>query len=664
MDLITLEMKFISCKKAKEALGTLQSMQRDSFGPKTKETIESAQGLEVDIKHLTVLQLKRILILLLKDNQLLATDYVDMNNVTVPLFLEAFPKILDSIGMKSAKAQKLYVVGGVTGYIASRFLKDTRGLIQIQNDTQFDFDLDRLDENSLVILDSDVTEALYPTSGQKGQGPQDSVPIATGDKRTALNDTLFTNEEPVGTKPKMDGMVDKEEAVKIFQDWDELKEDPIKEDMVGRLHEFYNQQIQNVSEKFSQQIAMMESALKKKSEEAKRIRDVAEEEEMVTKTRLEEARKALQEAQLHRNDDARIILQLKQSLREKSENQKEIQTQLPPPQIEPKSHSEIAVKASASAFMDVEEASSETIDSEKGDRYQGQTQITRPMISTIKPATIGKFGIKVWTEENSLLDHMAQVAIGLEVAAESGHTTLSVQTSLIYQSLPARCQWTRSYIKEEKTLQGIIRKIVTLLEGGKELQLHAFMKIQRRRNEPLLEFFTKIRRIYGFSVGKEEKDLAKDNAAVSFMVQKMMEAMDESTSHEFTKRIEGDLEDGTLTFNKIADAIIRITRLSMKDNLSTGIMAQVKAKQVEKCAKCNRKGHSTVNCWKDIVCPKCHIQGHPGERCRQFPTEGQQREVATEGRRCFECKQRGHLKANCPNRPDQEIKDHSKWQNK
>lgn len=318
----------------------------------------------------------------------------------------------------------------------------------------------------------------------------------------------------------------------------------------------------------------------------------------------------------------------------------------------------MAVKASVSAFMDYEEASSETLYSERSVKNPGHD--ARPMKSSIKPATIGKFGIKMWTEENSLLDHMAQVAIGLEVAAESGHTSLSVQTSLIYQ----RCQWTRSYIKEETTLQGIIRKIVTLLEGGKELQLHAFMKIQRRRNEPLLEFFTKIRRIYGFSVGKEEKDLAKDSAAVSFMVQKMMEAMDESTSHEFTKRIEGDLEDGTLTFNKIADPIIRITRLSMKDNLSTGIMAQVKAKQVDKCGKCNRTGHSTVNCWKDIVCPKCHIQGHPGERCRQFPTEGQQREVVTEGRRaprCFMCKERGHLKANCPNR---EIKDHSKWQNK
>lgn len=310
-------MKFISCKKAKEALGTLQSMQGDSFGPKIKETIDSAQCLEVDIKHLTVLQLKRILILLLKENQLLATDFVDMNNVTVAVFLDAFPKILDAIGVNNAKAQKLYVVGGLNGYISSRFLKETRGLVQIQNDTQFDFNLDRLEENCLVILDSDVTEALYPTPSQS---TEDSVPIVTGDKRIALNDTIFTNQEPLGTKPKMDGMVDKAEAVKVFQDWDVLKEDPIKEDMVARLHEFYNQRIQDVSEKFSQQIALMESALKQKSNEAKEFRDIAEEEELVTKTRLEETTKALEEAQLHRNDDAKVILRLKQSLREMSEN--------------------------------------------------------------------------------------------------------------------------------------------------------------------------------------------------------------------------------------------------------------------------------------------------------------------------------------------------------
>ena len=283
----------------------------------------------------------------------------------------------------------------------------------------------------------------------------------------------------------------------------------------------------------------------------------------------------------------------------------------------------------------------------------GQTHV-----SQVKPATIGKFGIKVWSEDNILLDHMAQVHIGLEVASESGHGSLSVQKSLIYQSLPAKCHWTRSYVADENTVEGIIRKIVTLLEGGRELQLHAFMKIQRKRSEPLLEFFTKIRRIYGFSVGKKDSELASDAAAVSLMVQKMVEAMEESTAQEFTKRIETDLEAGNLTFGKIADAIIRITRLAMKSNMTSGILAHVKSGQPKRCGNCNKKGHDAVNCWKDIICTKCNTQGHPAERCRKFTKQGEKRETDTDGRICFGCKEKGHIRPDCPHR---EANDHSKW---
>ena len=542
-------------------------------------------------------------------------------------------------------------------------------MAEIQNDTEFDYSMDKLDNESLVILDSDITDILFPS--QQG-GVNTSDKNASGEKRNALDDTVFNQQLPAKSKVKFDD-VDSEEAGQILNDWEELRKDPIKEAMVGRLQDHYNQRLKSVTEDFEARMTQMETAMKKKTDEQRNFRTMMEEEEQTQQKAFEDMKLALVELQNTREKDAVTITRLRESLKEKTDGFDNLQRQLL--EVDQNhtnrnkqttdANDQVTIKASLSGVMEYEEPSSDSVAPANVPSTNKATMSSHvpggAMIATIKPATISKFGIKMWTEENSLLDHMAQVSIGLEVAAQSGHNALSVQKSLIFQSLPARCQWTRSYLENETTVDGIIRRIVTLLEGGKELQLHAFMKIQRRRDEPLLEFFTKIRRIYGFSVNKPEKDLSSDSAAVSFMVQKMIEAMEEGLAQEFTKRIEGDLEDGNLTFSKISDAIIRITRLSMKNNISTGILAQVKSKRDEKCTKCNRHGHSEVDCWKDITCPKCQTKGHPGHRCRKFPPEGQTREVSTEGRKCFACKQKGHLRANCPER---QSKEHSKWQNK
>ena len=75
-----------------------------------------------------------------------------------------------------------------------------------------------------------------------------------------------------------------------------------------------------------------------------------------------------------------------------------------------------------------------------------------------------------------------------------------------------------------------------------------------------MEYFTRACRIYAFSVDKTIEALENDSAAVQFLYQKCMEGMDSSLSHEFTKRIENDMEDGKLTLTKLSDAMIRVTK--------------------------------------------------------------------------------------------------------
>lgn len=303
-------------------------------------------------------------------------------------------------------------------------------------------------------------------------------------------------------------------------------------------------------------------------------------------------------------------------------------------------------------------------------------------ITNVKPATISKFGITKWNEsETSLLDHLASVHIGLEIAKESGYDSLMVVTSLIFQSLPSRCQWTRSYVSGCTTADQIIRRLVELLEGGRELQLSSFMKCQRKRGEPLLEYFTRSSRIYAFSVGKAIGDIEEDPAAVQFLYQKCMEGMDSSISHEFTKRIENDMDSGKLTLSKLSDAMIRVTRYHRPGtvaNMNHGLKEQIASLKADvaaltkQCSSCGKRGHDSQNCWKDIVCGKCSRSGHPTERCRIVARVGTPREPETDGRleqrSCFHCKQRGHIKRDCPERQKQtgatiyeSTSGHPKW---
>ena len=660
--------------QARDALIGLQMKDTSSTDAKGAEVITTWKLKKIPVKSFNASQLKRVLILICKEKELVVSNFADLTTITEQVFVNAFRLVLDDIGMTSAKTDELYIVGGQSGYLSSRFHKDTRNLTQIQDSTEFDFDIDKVDAGSVIILDSDVTELLHPNKDAQHSAEPEAN---SGIKRDALDDTLFIGQNPEQQKRKLDGgtEIDDADAVQALPDWEDIKTDPIKEALVGRLQGFYQLKIDSVTADLEEKIELLEETVEKRKQDEARFRGLIISEETETKIKMDQMERKYMELTTSRDQGLQLIQSLKATILEQNQQMAQIQNQFTNPEnpelsyhMDTDSKTEPIFKTNTSSFVhQQEEPTSESCTDKEAN---GQTPMinsinrgtTHAHVTSIKPATITKFGIKVWNEENSLLDHMAQVSIGLEVAAESGHDALSVQKSLIYQSLPTRCHWTRSYVSEETTVDGIIRRIITLLEGGKELQLHAFMKIQRMRNEPLLEFFTKIRRIYAFSVNKKDETLVNDQAAVSFMVQKMVEAMEEATAQEFTKRIESDLEQGKLTFGKIADAIIRITRLAMKSNMTSGILAHVKSGRTKYCKKCKRSGHEEINCWKDILCSKCDTLGHPAERCKQFPTEGQERETKTEGRICYGCKKRGHILRNCTER---QAQDHSKWsQNK
>lgn len=284
-------MRFVTISQAREATIRLRTMD-GSADEKLSELIPSVKLKKIPSNLFNESQLKRILILICKEKSLIASNFVDLAKVSVPIFQDAFRKILDDLGMIAAKTDELYVYGGQSGYLSSRFHRDTRHLIELREGTEYDCDIDKAALGSLIILDSDVSDAL-------NCGP---IPVPTtsgGEKRGALDDTMFIGQQ----KPKMDGEMDENEALEALSDWETLKEDPATAAVVGRLQEFYKLKIGSQKEQFEEKMELLENAMMKKKEDDAKFRQLVESQEESIMDNVNALRKELNEAQLERNSD-------------------------------------------------------------------------------------------------------------------------------------------------------------------------------------------------------------------------------------------------------------------------------------------------------------------------------------------------------------------------
>ena len=304
-------------------------------------------------------------------------------------------------------------------------------------------------------------------------------------------------------------------------------------------------------------------------------------------------------------------------------------------------------------------------------------------IANVKPVTISKYGIRVWCEsQTTLIEHFAMVMVGLDVAKDSGVTSKKSLLSLLFQSLPQKYVYAREYVTESGDITKIMAELVEILVGDRNRLLADFMRIQRARSEPLLQYFTKLRRVYAYACNLDLEKQESDQQVCRLMVQKLQDSMESAHQAEFEKRLDEDMTEGTLTMKKISFSLIRVSKFIKKTQSSMNVIEQgdlrgafgtsqvyVVSRGQLNCGTCGKRGHTTENCWSEIICGHCGVKGHPLDKCRLLNVvNGNGREPTTDGiqalssnpqaqysssrrdRGCWHCGQPGHFRANCPTR--------------
>ena len=638
-------------------------------------------------------------------------EYWDnLRNYSAEQGAAVFKKMLNDTE-KPVELEGITVYGGEEGYICAKFFKNLRG------SEDYSVELEEVMENALVVLDTDVGQKLAPPKIDRKRGAMDVSVFETPQstvQRTEFGETGNVNTEDIDWDElgkevlKFLPMSQREltiiNAIQVnyvtvmaaLKEENELHLEDMRVNMTSRITQLQTiidqmtAEAQTVESQVTAQIEQVKADAireleKQKLEferalEAERLSNLSQKQQFeVVKNQLEneistnvgevtDLRRQILDSKTLEQQKSDLIVSLQLELagiksefhetnpfspRYKSPNQ-----QLP----KPKTGTVVGIQDDDTVSM-VHEAEEHAPLNEPATDDQGKPMVAAAIANVVKPVSISKYGIRIWNEnETTLIEHFAMVMVGLEVAKDSGVTSEKSLLSLLFQSLPQKYAYAREYVSEKKNLSLVMSELVEILVGDRNRLLADFMKIQRLRNEPLLQYFTKLRRVYAYACNVALEDQESDQQVCRLMVQKLQDSMEISFQTEFEKKLDDEMTKGSLTMKKISLALISVSKFMKKTQIAAQLLiASTNGKA--RCVICFKPGHFAEDCWSKLTCDKCGNKGHPTERCRFIGSiGGNERETTTDGiqavsnrardrsKGCWQCGELGHIRSNCPNR--------------
>ena len=716
---------------------------------------EQYKLIAIDYNALKGTQYKRIANAFAVQYKLLASDYIrdvfEWNEAKGKDVLQNM--YADVFGETSvAWMNRMYIIGGQTGYLAGRFFKTTRE--KPEDISDFVCESSNLPQGSFVIVDTDLNERITAAMAQEAPPVPPRKPSA---KRPPVNDTVFENAEPELNKQRTDAVAVTEvdwskygdlfihlevsdaksvEIVKLLSDHYEDKisiEREQSEMAKTALERGLNTERQNLyqlQQAIAEEEQKMSVELQKRDERLgqqstllqQREVEILEFKQMVmndrselTRVKLElsqmsELRKALNEALEESRGMTKELLEAKKELLGAKEHIQRLETEistlknsvhdtpigqklefadnnpfspnfkmsvsaLPKPCMQSEGAQEQVTMMTESSFSETELRQKET--------NQG-APILAPITSDApgqqtsnssygnKHVSIAKYGIRCWQEDDcSLIEHLGAVSVGLDVAREAGGTSKASLISLVFQSLPQKHSWAREFIDPKKEPEEAMTELIEVLLGDTSQLLNDFMKVQKKRDEPLLQYFCKLRRTYAYASSKKMSELNSDQVACKLIVQKLKEALETNLAAELSRRIELDAAGNNLTMKKLADVLLRISHLMPETSWShTVAPVSNNTSSSKNCTICGKSNHTAERCWKTKTCTKCNKLGHIRRYCAQKFTNAaigaDSREGETSGISdsiaaidfskiiCRLCKKVGHIKRYCTEKGESE----------
>ena len=180
---------------------------------------------------------------------------------------------------------------------------------------------------------------------------------------------------------------------------------------------------------------------------------------------------------------------------------------------------------------------------------------------SVKVSTPAKYGMKTWNPvTTTIFQHLSSLKIGLS-QAERQKIPMNSRQNLILLTLPGEYHFVNDFISEEDrvSMEKFTTKIVEIIAGSTQEQLSNFLREQRKPNEPILAYFSRIKNLYTHSTGNST-NLDKDQFGVRLIYQKMYEGMDRVQASDLQRLCEKAIGDGTLSLAELMGNVARAAR--------------------------------------------------------------------------------------------------------
>ena len=244
-----------------------------------------------------------------------------------------------------------------------------------------------------------------------------------------------------------------------------------------------------------------------------------------------------------------------------------------------------------------------------------QSENRQPRVRRFFPVTPKNFGLSVFDEESSdLISHVEEVDRAAEEAGEMGATEFQ-KIRLLMMSLPKSMKYVESFVPPEKknNYGQFSAEVVKILSDKIRQVMNKFIDTQRAPGESILKYFNRITQMYknsNFLIGTLWEN---DASHITCIYTKVYQALYEGERNELDRRLDGKLENRTLTVCELKKELVDINKLS-----SPKIRA-------EKAGNSNRVLAVTENA----------SGNSPGDRERKSTIQ------------CYHCREPGHMRNEC-----------------